>query len=193
MPFQTSLEVAHNRLSRYHLSLRAGQFFLPKHIFGVPIDGIGEIFTNLRTPIWIRQIFDSFLLKFLYGDCKMLGVPKPDHQLYESHPVINSLLFYYLSHGEIEIKPDISKFTESRVEFTDGSVEDTDLVIYATGYKYSYPFIEKELLDWDETYPRLFAHFFSHKFDNLFMIGSYKNDVASISQPITNLRLLRNT
>ncbi|MCE2894417.1 MAG: NAD(P)-binding domain-containing protein [Flammeovirgaceae bacterium] len=158
------------------LSLRRGYFFLPKHIFGVPADRIGEIFSKLRTPIWIRQIFDSILLKLLYGDYKRLGVPKPDHKLYESHPVINSLLFYYLSHGEIEIKPDVSKFTASGVEFTDGSVEDTDLVIYATGYKYSYPFIEKELLDWDETYPRLFAHFFSHKFDNLFMIGLYVND-----------------
>jgi hypothetical protein len=158
------------------LSLRRGYFFLPKHIFGIPADQVGELFTKLKSPIWLRQIFDSFILRFLYGNYNKVGVPKPDHKLYESHPVINSLLYYYLSHGEINIKQDIKRFHEFEVEFEDGSREKIDLVINATGYKYSYPFIDKDLLDWDETYPKLFAHFFSKRFSNLFMVGLYVND-----------------
>lgn len=38
-------------------------------------------------------------------------------------------------------KPDVKKFTESGVEFVDGSFEEISTVIYATGYDFKYPFL----------------------------------------------------
>lgn len=38
-------------------------------------------------------------------------------------------------------KPDIKRFTENGVEFTDGTHQTFTLVFYCTGYKYTFPFI----------------------------------------------------
>lgn len=51
------------------------------------------------------------------------------------------------SHG-INVKPTIKKFIPERkeVEFTDGSIEkDFDVILFATGYHYHYPFLENQL------------------------------------------------
>ncbi|PVD18904.1 hypothetical protein C0Q70_21463 [Pomacea canaliculata] len=46
--------------------------------------------------------------------------------------------------GRVRIRDDIKRFAESSVEFVDGTVEDVDVVIFATGYHIRFPFIEKE-------------------------------------------------
>ncbi len=158
------------------LSVRRGYYFVPKHIFGLPADAIGHLFAKLRTPVWIRQRVEPWMLRRLYGDMTRVGMPAPDHKLYESHPVINSLMFYYLSHGRIDVRPDIERFEDRTVHFSDGTSIEADTVIYATGYRYTYPFIDKEHLNWNKTYPDLFAHFFAPDFENLFMVGLYVND-----------------
>lgn len=44
--------------------------------------------------------------------------------------------------GEVIIKPDIMELTSDGVKFVDGSFESNiTLIVYATGYKYSYPFL----------------------------------------------------
>ncbi|XP_025079140.1 dimethylaniline monooxygenase [N-oxide-forming] 5-like [Pomacea canaliculata] len=49
--------------------------------------------------------------------------------------------------GRVHIRDDIKRFAESSVEFVDGTVEDVDVVILATGYHIRFPFIEKEGVD----------------------------------------------
>ncbi|MBI3904310.1 MULTISPECIES: hypothetical protein [Pseudomonas] len=48
---------------------------------------------------------------------------------------------HYLQHGDIKAKGDVSCFDGDDVVFTDGSREEIDLVLYATGYNMSTPFV----------------------------------------------------
>ncbi|XP_025836614.1 dimethylaniline monooxygenase [N-oxide-forming] 3-like [Agrilus planipennis] len=41
-------------------------------------------------------------------------------------------------------RPRIAKINENSVEFTDGTVENVDAIVYCTGYDYRYPFLTKE-------------------------------------------------
>ncbi|XP_062558052.1 senecionine N-oxygenase-like [Armigeres subalbatus] len=43
--------------------------------------------------------------------------------------------------GSITVKPDISKLTSTGVEFVDGSQKDFSVIIYCTGYNYTFPFL----------------------------------------------------
>lgn len=43
--------------------------------------------------------------------------------------------------GEVISKPDILEFLKDGVKFLDGSIENPSLIVYATGYRYSYPFL----------------------------------------------------
>lgn len=47
--------------------------------------------------------------------------------------------------GKVKVKEDVKSFSTSSVEFVDGTVEDIDAVIFATGYHIRFPFMEKEV------------------------------------------------
>ena len=150
------------------ISVRRGYHFVPKYVFGKPADTVGGVLT---LPAPLKQFIDGKLLKLFTGDPQKLGFPKPDHKMYESHPIVNSLILYHLGHGDLSVKPDIAELAGERVIFRDGSEQAYDLIVLATGYKLHYPFIEKDLLCWQNGKPDLYLHCYHPKFDNLFVLG----------------------
>ncbi len=158
------------------LSVRRGYHFIPKFMFGKPADQVGEIGLKLRIPLPIRRTLNTFLLHKIYGQPEDFGLPAPDHKLYESHPIVNSQIYYYLGHGDLKAKPDVQKLRGDKVEFIDGSLERIDVIVYATGYKISFPFIDKQYLNWQDNHPKLFLHIFHPQYDNLFVAGMLQPD-----------------
>lgn len=76
---------------------------------------------------------------------------KPKHRISGQHPSLNDDLPLRLASGSVKMKPNIKRFTESHVEFEDGSiVTNVDVVVLATGYDYGYPFIDKDVVDVQE-------------------------------------------
>lgn len=70
-------------------------------------------------------------------------------------------------------KPDVKELTKHGANFTDGSCERFDVIVYCTGYKYSYPFLSIDcgLLN-DDSYVRpLFKHCLSINHPRLGLIG----------------------
>ena len=150
------------------ISVRRGYYFVPKYVFGKPADTLGG---KLRLPPWLKQAIDSRILKWFTGDPVRFGFPKPEYKMYESHPVVNSLVLHHLGHGDIHVKPDIARFEGHTVHFKDGSAQDYDLVLCATGYKLHYPFIDHSLLNWQGMAPKLYLNILSPRFDNLAVMG----------------------
>ena len=111
------------------------------------------------------------VLQWFTGDPARFGLPKPDYKMYESHPVVNSLVLHHLGHGDIHVKPDIARLEGHTVHFKDGSAQDYDLVLCATGYKLHYPFIDHSLLNWQGMAPKLYLNILSPRFDNLAVMG----------------------
>ncbi|XP_048214142.1 flavin-containing monooxygenase 5-like [Perognathus longimembris pacificus] len=46
--------------------------------------------------------------------------------------------------GRVLVKPNVKEFTESSAIFEDGTEENIDVVVFATGYTFSFPFLEDE-------------------------------------------------
>lgn len=62
-------------------------------------------------------------------------------------PVVNDDLPTRILCGAIKVKSRVTKLTESSAIFEDGTVEeDIDVIIFATGYTFSFPFLEDSLL-----------------------------------------------
>lgn len=60
---------------------------------------------------------------------------KPKHRISGQHPSVNDDLPLRLASGSVKMKPNIKRFTESHVEFDDGSiVTNVDVVVLATGW-----------------------------------------------------------
>ena len=150
------------------ISVRRGYYFVPKYVFGRPADSIGG---RITLPPWLKQRIDSTILKWFTGDPVRFGFPKPAYKMYESHPVVNSLILYHIGHGDVGVRADIARFDGHAVHFKDGSQGDYDLVLAATGYKLHYPFLEHALLNWQGMAPRLYLNIFAPRFDRLAVLG----------------------
>lgn len=68
---------------------------------------------------------------------------KPVHRFNAQHIMVNDELPNHIASGAVVIKSNVRRLTEMAVEFEDGSiVDDVDVVIYATGYVFGFPFVD---------------------------------------------------
>lgn len=168
------------------ISVRRGYHLLPKHPFGTPIDEFEA--RGPQLPLRFERPVFTALLRLLQGDLRRYGLPKPDHKLFEAHPLLNSQLLHHLQHGDVAVRPAIARLEGNRVRFVDGSTETIDLVLYATGYDWAIPYAEK-LFDWGEGHPDLYLTAFNRKHPNLFGIGytAVNSSVYPLFDQVSNM------
>ena len=150
------------------LSVRRGYYFVPRYLFGRPADTLNQ---GKPLPARIKQFVDTRVLRAFTGDPVRFGFPKPDYKIYESHPIVNTLILNHLGQGDLRIKPDIERFDGRTVHFRDGSSAEYDTVLLATGYTLDYPFVARSELNWTNWSPKLFLNIFPPSFNGLFVIG----------------------
>ena len=158
------------------ISMRRGYHFLPKFLRGKPIDVAGEFLHRWGVPLWARRFIARGMIHVAVGPLENYGLPKPDHKLFESHPIVNSQLLYELGHGRLSVKPDVYELCGNEVKFTDGTSEPIDLIIYATGFKVSFPFLDPGLILDQRGLPRLYLNAFHPQRDDLFVAGLIQPD-----------------
>jgi cation diffusion facilitator CzcD-associated flavoprotein CzcO len=153
------------------LSSRRGAYVLPKYLFGRPLDQIG---VNALTPI-LPFAFRRSILMAMYrigvGRVEDYGLPKPDHRMGEAHPTISADFLNRLAHGEMTWKPNIAELQGDRVRFADGSVEEVDVIVYATGYKVTFPFFDEGFISAPENDLPLFRRVFHPEHRDVFFVG----------------------
>lgn len=128
--------------SQAHLSLRRGYWFLPKTLFGQPSAESGAIFL----PVFLQRFVLKLMLRVVVGKYEDYGLPRPDHKLFEHHPTVSSEILHYLKHGRITPHRDIKNYDGNRVNFVDGTSAEIDLIVCATGYFVSFPFLPAGLV-----------------------------------------------
>lgn len=170
-----AVEAAQNAERTFH-SMRRGYHYMPKYFMGMPADVMAENMLRWRMPLAIRRLTASLLAKMVLGWPQDFGLPKPDHRLLESHPIINSQMLYYVGHGDITVKPNVHQLCGDRVRFADGSEEEIGLIVYATGFNITFPFIDKAHLNWKDGRPNFYLFAFHPEYDNLFIAGLLQPD-----------------
>jgi hypothetical protein len=161
--------------SKAALSVRRGYWVFPKHLFGRPIDVLLQEGPHL--PIWLSQPVLSTLLRMAVGKQERFGLPAPDHRPLESHPVLNTQVFHYLSHGDLEMRPDVTAFAGPVVTFADGTREEFDTVLCATGFRHEVPFVPAETIPATRSgRPRLVTGAFVPGRTDLFVPGMFETN-----------------
>lgn len=150
------------------VSVRRGYYFIPKHIFGSPADVFAG--TGPQLPLWLETPIFGLLQRILIGNTERLGMPKPDHKILQSHPLMNDQLLHHLRHGDVSIKPALARFEGRNVVFADGSTMEVDLVLFATGYSRRIPYLDAGLVEGDWAASNLLTCF-SASYPNLFTLG----------------------
>ncbi|RTE85941.1 MULTISPECIES: NAD(P)/FAD-dependent oxidoreductase [Gammaproteobacteria] len=150
------------------LSVRRGYYFLPKFVLGKAIDTLGG---KLKLPGKLKRWVDSLIVRALVGKPSQYGLPEPDYRLYESHPVMNSLILHHLGHGDISPMGSITDTQDKLVKFHDGKEAEFDKIVFATGYKLKFPFIDQKYLNWQTSAPHLYLNVFNPNEPNVCMLG----------------------
>ncbi|NNC73071.1 MAG: NAD(P)-binding domain-containing protein, partial [Sphingomonadaceae bacterium] len=162
---------------RLFSSMRRGVWVLSKYANGQPAD-------KAAMPAWMpqklgRKIAQRMIKKRL-GRMEDYGLPKPDHEPLEGHPTVSEEFLARVGSGDILPKGAIERLDGDGVIFADGSREELDAIIWATGYKISFPFFSDPALTpgEDNAFP-LFKRMVKPGYDNLFFLG--------LAQPLPTL------
>ncbi|EGW09227.1 flavin-containing monooxygenase 5 [Cricetulus griseus] len=140
-----AVEISHTA-KQVFLSTRRGAWILNRvGKNGYPID----VLFSSRLNYYLSKILGSsfkngFMEKQINQrfDHEMFGL-KPKHRVLSQHPTINDELPNRIIAGLVKVKGNVKEFTETAAIFEDGSREDDiDVVIFATGYSFAFPFLE---------------------------------------------------
>ena len=169
------VEAAQNAEHAWH-STRRGYWYMPKYLMGMPADQVNDRMLALRVPLWLRRALAMIGHRMAVGSPARSRLPVPDHKLFETHPIVNSLLPYYVGHGDITPKPDVARLDGRTVHFADGTTADVDVIVYATGFLIRFPFLDDRHLNWQGDRPRLYLNVFHPVYDTLFVAGLIQPD-----------------
>jgi cation diffusion facilitator CzcD-associated flavoprotein CzcO len=151
------------------ISTRSGAWVMPKYLFGRPI---GELVkTSPHLPVKLQRWLAKPLPRIASGRMEDFGLPTPNHGFLEAHPTVSSELLLRLGSGDAVAKPNVAELKGDSVRFEDGSVERIDAIVYATGYKITFPFFDEDFLSAPDNRLPLYKRLFKPGIDDLALIG----------------------
>jgi dimethylaniline monooxygenase (N-oxide forming) len=163
-----------------HLSTRHGVYVLPKYLLGRPLDHWSSPLAAFL-PYEVERRAQALLYRALVGSPQQRGLPKPDHGFLQAHPTVSAELLDRVGHGEITMRPDVERFDGPAVRFVDGSAAEVDLVVFATGYRITCPFLDPQLLDPSDNDLRLYQRVVAPDLPGLWFLGFIQTVGAGIS------------
>jgi dimethylaniline monooxygenase (N-oxide forming) len=162
-------ELGRDPATRVFLSVRRGAWVLPKYVLGRPLDQVSK--SRPLVPRQLsRRVAESWY-RLAVGDPRRFGLPLPDHRLGDAHPTVSSDLFTMLGSGQVVAKPALVSRAGRRVRFADDSEEELDAIVYATGYKISFPFFADAFLAAPNNELPLYLRIFHSQHQGLYFIG----------------------
>jgi cation diffusion facilitator CzcD-associated flavoprotein CzcO len=166
------------------LSARSGRYILPKLFHGEPLDSRAP-HPSQPLPGFVGWLPEAIRLRLLRAFMKRsLGkveaeigrpsdwnLPNPTFGPWAERPTLSEGFIPALEAGRIESRPGIARFDESTIQFRDGSKIDADVVIWATGYRPGFPFLDDEILGCPADELALYRRIGHPSRPNLYFVG----------------------
>lgn len=121
------------------MSVRRGVHLIPRWILGRPMDEL-DVFP-INTTYWPLMNWNFRQLARLSG-WRKLPQSRTSCRLLENSPTVSSDLLPAIAKGQIVVKPRVERPAGTSLRFVDGSDEEFDRIIYATGYHIRFPFLD---------------------------------------------------
>jgi dimethylaniline monooxygenase (N-oxide forming) len=153
-----------------YLAMRRGAHVLPKFLGGVPLDQLSPTWAN-RLPFAVTRPLLMREVKRVQGPMESYGLPKPDHKLGQAHPTVSADLLDRIGHGRIAVKPNLERIEGSIVHFVDGTSASIDTIVWCTGYKITFPFLDESVLGTAGNHVPLYRRVVHPELSGLYFIG----------------------
>ncbi len=164
-------EAAKLHTGRVTISTRSGAYILPNWILSKPFDSLANPLTA-KLPLSVQRFLLKVSLLLARGRQETYGVPLPKRPPLQEHPTVSQELLNLSGRGLIDYKPTIKEFRGKEVVFEDGTTETYDVIVYATGYKATFPFLKDKAFDVSTTNEfRLYKKVIHPDWPNLYFVG----------------------
>ncbi|WP_174291223.1 flavin-containing monooxygenase [Sphingomonas bacterium] len=160
------------------VSMRHGVWVFPKYRKGKPSD-------KAMMPSWVPEKVQRFFYESTFksevGAMESYGLPTPDHKPWQAHGSLSTEFLLRAGSGDLKAVSGIERFDGSTIHFKDGHSDEFDVIIWATGYKISFPFFDQPMFnaDADNRPPPLFKRMLIPGVSNLIYMG--------LAQPLPTL------
>lgn len=176
----SAMDIASELAQRYVagklvVSMRRGVWVFNKYRNGKPAD-------KMMMPPWMPKKLGLFLARRAIaknGRMEDYGLPTPDHRPLEAHGSVSGEFLLRAGSGDLTVKGAIDRLDGDKVWFADGSNETFDVIVWATGYRISFPFFDQDQFRAHDNKLPLYKRMMVPGIDNLFYMG--------LAQPLPTL------
>ncbi len=138
------------------LSVRTTPWIVPNRVLGQPADEFAQ-----SSPSWLHPVLESWVFnavqRWYVGHPNRLGFPPVTHRLLAQLPIVDRGIVAAIKLGKIQIRSTVADIQPGgRVAFNfltelempelapePDEYEQYDAIIFATGYRHSYPFLQQ--------------------------------------------------
>jgi dimethylaniline monooxygenase (N-oxide forming) len=157
---------------------RSGVLIQPKIMFGVPFTDITMRLYRWWIPANVRQKILNTLVYIAHGDLTKYGFRPVSKRV---HTTSNALFVNHVAYRRIEVKNEIVDVKGGRLFFSDGTNDEYDTLIAATGYEIDMPFMDPKVVTTKNNDLDLYKRMIIPGWDGLYFVG--------FIQPTTSLAL----
>ena len=155
---------------------RSGLIVVPKLLFGLPFTDISKQIQRPQIPAWLRRKIIGWLVWIAHGDISKLGFKKLTGE--RAHITSNGTIVTDVAYNRITIKQGIERIEGQTIHFVDGSAEEFDVLIAATGYEIDLPFISRDIVPLENNRLELFKRMMAPGWPGLYFPGFFNLDTA---------------
>ena len=157
------------------LVARSGVTILPKLLFGRPFTDITAQIQRPWLPRKLRQKLVRALVWVAHGNMQKLGFKKSSSL---SHVTSNGTVVTDIAYRRIHVKQGIEAIDGHTIRFVDGSAEEFDTIIAATGYRIDLDMLPPDVVRVDDNRLDLFMRMVPPGWPGLFLMGFFNTDTA---------------
>ncbi|MGI9424767.1 MAG: flavin-containing monooxygenase [Hyphomicrobiaceae bacterium] len=150
------------------VSMRQGHWFLPRAAFGRPLNDLPIWHLPVTVQRWILRAIVAITI----GDYRNYGLEKPKNRIFDRHTSFGAEMLNLITLGCIEPRRAIAAVDGQTVRFVDGYRADYDLIVAATGFNFSFPFLPEGLIEVKNDVVQLYGYAFPTNVKNLYVIGA---------------------
>ena len=157
------------------LVARSGVVILPKLMFGRAFTDITAQIQRPWIPRAVRRRMTRFLVWLAHGDLTKLGFARPAEL---THVTSNATVVTDIAYRRIAVKRGIAEVAGRTIRFVDGTAEEFDVLIAATGYSIDLPFVPEEVVSVRDNRLELYLRMVPPGWPGLFFMGFFNTDTA---------------
>ncbi|MGH8637422.1 MAG: flavin-containing monooxygenase, partial [Burkholderiales bacterium] len=157
------------------LVARSGVLILPKLLFGRAFTDITAQIQRPWIPRPLRRRITRFLTWLAHGDLTRLGFKRPETL---THVTSNASVVTDIAYRRIEVKGGIAGVEGRTIRFDDGTAEEFDVLIAATGYRIDLDVIAPDIVNAEDNQLGLYMRIVPPGWPGLYFMGFFNTDTA---------------